>query len=185
MSEEYSHITDKLSPELFQTTETTKKGKILVVKVNPDRVLKLIEALQAIGIYRLQYSGESRILNPELAKIFARSARGVLEKIVDHSQRHRIALTRAENWGSTISGLVKVGSDIDIALDYANSGSMEDAIQKFYRDDDLHRSLWRPVFDPSKISNITLSFSNPSAYVRMPQERWIPEAHHTMTIPYT
>jgi hypothetical protein len=178
-----TNILDILPKEVRETTITEMVGTIVVTRVDPEKVFKLIKALQSNGLTYINYAGGMRQLDPELARELAKSASDVLKYSVDGLINQDVPIVTAGNWGSSILGLVIPKSDIDIKIDLPTTTNLRKAGQILRLNDNFRNGIWR-LPNMVKIPKIDYSLSVPSLYKEQPEEKWIPSAHDMVKIPH-
>lgn len=175
-------IFDILSDELKETTVTETKGVLTIVRVDPEKVARLIRVLQENGVDQIRYrGGEIRKLDPELARRFAQAARNILGYSIEELDRLDIPLITASNWGSTTTGLITPKSDVEVLLGVPSTYDLETAGQLLRHDTDFQNRLWK-LSTPVRIPSVTFSLTVPSIYEQHSGEKYIPIAHDTVTL---
>ncbi|MBI3619975.1 hypothetical protein HY214_02415 [Candidatus Roizmanbacteria bacterium] len=178
-----ANIFDLLTDDLKQTTITEQNGPISVVRVDPEKVARLINALQEKGIKQIRYFNDIRILSPELAVKFAQAASIILTFTIGALTSRQTQLISARNWGSSITGFVIPTSDVDLQFDLSTVDNLKSAGQLLRHDQDFHNALWK-LSTPVRVPSVAFSLSVPSVYKeeRYPGEKWIPRAHSTIIL---
>ncbi len=177
-------IFDILSDEVKETTVTETKGALTIVSVDPEKVERLVRVLMLNGINQIIYrEGETRKLDPDLARKFAESARDILGYTIEELDRLGLPLTTASNWGSTTTGLVTPKSDVDVLLGVSSTINLHTAVNILRHDQGFQNGLWR-LHTPVRVPSVTFSLTVPSVYSQNPGEmdQWIPNASSKVTL---
>src|SRR3989344_7381527 len=81
-------IFNTLPEEIRVTTVTDTNGPLTISYVDPEKVERLISTFMVGGINKIRYrEGETRKLDPDLARKFAESARDILGYTIEELDR--------------------------------------------------------------------------------------------------
>jgi len=177
-------IFETLSEDIIETTVIETNGILTISRVDPEKVERLVRELMIKGINQIKYrKGEIRKLDPDLARMFAESARDILGYTVEELDRLGIPLTTASNWGSTTTGLVTMKSDVDVLLGVPTTADLQTAVHVLRNDQSFQNGLWR-LHTPVRIPSVTFSLTVPSVYSKNPGEmdQWFPGTSPKVTL---
>ena len=177
-------IFNTLPEEIRVTTVTDTNGPLTISYVDPEKVERLISTFMVGGINKIRYrEGETRKLDPDLARKFAESARDILGYTIEELDRLGLPLTTASNWGSTTTGFVTPKSDVDVLLGVPTTADLQTAVHVLRNDQGFQNGLWR-LHTPVRVPSVTFSLTVPSLYSRNPGEmdQWIPNASSKVTL---
>lgn len=173
-------IFDLIPKDLQETTVREKVGNVVLVLVDPEKVVRLIEALQVKGVNQIRYHKNIRILDPQLAKSYAQAAREILLYTIGALKQQSVSINTAINYGSSITGLVAPESDIDIQLECPDMPSKEAAGRMLRFDKRFREKLWE--IPKIQIPSVSYFLWIPSMYQECPVEKWIPQAHDSVVL---
>ncbi|MDO8610229.1 MAG: hypothetical protein Q7R95_06780 [bacterium] len=180
-NENEKRIFDSIPNNIKQTTITKLVGNITIVRVDPERVVKLIQTLQEKGLTQIRYKNGARKLDFELARKYAQTANDILGYTIGQLNHLQIPIISASNWGSTVTGFVAPESDVEVLFDLVNVQDLHTAGQALRHDRTFQNNLWNRQ-TPIKIPSVTFSLAVPSIYEQQPGEKWIPSANDTITL---